>query len=371
MKCSFILVLLLLTLQLQASEKSYLLEGNVGPYPIIMNLSTDGETCGAVYFYQSSLHDIHLSGTTTGNKLTLYCNSYNKNLKRNDTSETITLELTGNNAAGGWVSNEHKKLDVNLHTVNLATVVNPFARLPYVIGQKAEDTYNYMRTASMKLKGDSIVKVGNITLEYVRVGKCPVVYPRIADGCDKEIMDKVNKLINNTLIENTCMFFSCSSYDFKLKSVFINKDVLSINTYTDYYCGGAYPDYGNDPLNLNLKTGNKLNLEDVLYLSNANVPSSESVEWLTYRGDVFAPKLIALLNSLYPKKMKEHGEDANCDYNSKEPWSFPNWYLTDKGLHLLPDFPHAAGICRNPGWSVIPFAELKKHQNPKSGITLP
>ena len=371
MRLSSIIALLLLSCQLQAAEKSFLLEGNVGPYPVIMNLSTDGETCGAVYFYQSSLHDIHLEGSANGNKLTLYCNSYNKKLKRNDTSETITVEVFGNNASGSWVNNEGKKLEVSLHTVNLATVVNPFFKLPYVIGQKAEDTYNYMRTASMKLKGDSLVKVGNITLEYVHIGKSPVMYPRIADGCDKEIMEKVNKLINNTLIENTCMYFSCSSYDFKLKNVFINTDVLSINTYTDYYCGGAYPDYGNDPLNLNLKTGNKLNLEDLLYLSNTDVPSSESEKWLTYRGDVFAPKLIDLLRNLYPKKMKEHGEDATCNYNTKEAWSFPNWYITEKGLHLLPDFPHAAGICRNPGWSIIPFTEFKKHQNPKSGITLP
>ncbi len=371
MRFSCIIALLFLSFQLQANEKSYLLEGTVGPYPIIMNLSTDGESCGAVYFYQSSLHDIHLSGKVSGNKLTLYCNSYNKNLKRNDTSETITLDVNGNSASGSWLSNEGKKLDVTLHSVNLATVVNPFAKLPYVIGQKAEDTYNYMRIASMKLKGDSLVKVGNITLEYVHIAKSPVMYPRIVDGCNKEIMDKVNKLINNTLIENTSMFFSCSSYDFKLQNVFINKDVFSINAYTDFYCGGAYPEYGNDPLNLNLKTGNKLNLEDILYLSNTNVPSSESEEWLTYRGDVFAPKLIDLLKNLYPKKMKEHGEDAICNYSTKEAWSFTNWYITEKGLHLLPDFPHAAGICRNPGWAIIPFAELNKHQNPKSGITLP
>ena len=370
MKIARIIAILLLSLQLHATEKSYLFEGNVGPYPIIMNLSTDGETCGAVYFYQSSLHDIHLSGKASGNILTLYCDSYNKKLKKNDTSETITLKVNGNNAVGSWVNNEGKKLEVTLHTVNLATVTNPFAKLPYVIGQKAENTYNYMRIASMKLVGDSLVKVGNITLEYVHIGKSKVIYPRIADGCDKEIMKKVNKLIENTLIESTCMFFSCSSFDFKLQSVFINKDVLSVNTYTDYYCGGAYPDYGNDPLNLNLKTGNKLNLEDILYLSSADVPSSETEEWLTYRGDVFAPKLIDLLKNLYPKQMKGKGEDAVCNYNTKEAWSFPNWYLTEKGLHLLPDFPHVAGICRNPGWSVIPFAELKKHHNPKSGISI-
>jgi len=369
----WICLLLVLTMpgNLLAEERSYLLEGTIGPYEVFMNLSSDGVTGGAVYFYKSSLHDIKLRGIAVNDSIILYCNSYNPELNRQDTSETLFLKPEGNSASGRWVSNTGKSLQVSLHRVNLNEIKNPFANLSYVLDQKSEDAFNYLRIACMKIVSEKTEKRGKYTIEYVHIDKSEVRVPRVTSGCDKLIMDKINGLIDNACIENACMFFSCSSFLYELRGVFINDDMISINTFAEFDCGGPHPDGANESLNINVKTGTKLALEDILYLSPSTIPATESDEWLTYRDQVFAPKLIALLKKLFPAQMKDKGADDDCDYSRSDVWSFSEWYIMDKGLYLLPQFPHVSGPCRDPGWSIIPFSVLKKYANPVSGITLP
>jgi len=99
--------------------------------------------------------------------------------------------------------------------------------------------------------------------------------------------------------------------------------------------------------------------------------TTENDEWMNYRSDVFGPRLSALLKKLHPAQMKQQKEDAECDYFNEEWWKFPVAYFTNEGLMICPDFPHVAGACRDPEWSVIPYRELTKYIDPRLKLTLP
>ena len=367
MKYFLSLLLTILLTKAFAGNNTYLLEGTIGSYPIVMNLNYDDSTSSAAYFYKSAKKDMQLTGITVGIHIILYAERWNEKIKRNDTSETITLKIEGKGAFfGTWENNKHEKLEVSLKAVEINNVHNPFAALPYVKAQKTEDPYNYMRITAMPVVKDSVVKQGKFTLEYVHVENTGVYSLRIA-GNDV-VTDKINEILTNALLESAAKYFSCSSYTYTIRHLFISDDVISVHAFEEYSCGGAHPDYDNIPVNINAKTGEALALEDILYLHEGTIPVTESDEWLTYRHDIYGPALLELMKDLYPKHMKDKDP---CDYTQNYIWDYPKWYLTEEGLHLSPEFPHVVAICRDPEWSVIPYKTLRKYKNTKNEISLP
>jgi len=367
MKYIFSLLLTLLLANANAQNNTGLLEGAIGNNPIVMNLNFDDSTSTATYFYKSAKKDIQLTGTTVGVHIFLYAEIWNAKTKKTDTSETIILKQTAKNTfTGTWENSKHEQLDVSLNAADISNAHSLFDALPYVKAQRADDPYSYLRIAAMQLVKDSTVKQGRFTLEYVHVENANVYSFRLA-GNDAAT-DKINATLTNALVESAARYFSCSSYTYAIRHLFINDDVISVHAFEDYNCGGAHPDFENIPLNINAKTGEPLALEDVLYLRDEDIPVPESDEWIAYRRNIYGPALLSLVKDLYPKHMKDK---EPCDYTQSYIWEYPKWYLTNEGLYLSPEFPHVVAICRDPEWSVIPYKTLKKYRNPKSEISFP
>ena len=370
MKRIFIFLLTIVAPPLHAQEHPYrLLEGKVGEYSIVMRLVADDTSCEATYFYKTAKRDIELKGMVIRSKLMLYASGWNAKIKREDTIEALTIEQSGNGTYTGTWTNKKTQLPVLMHVTDIKKVGNPFAELPYVKEQEKEEPLNYLRIAAMKIVADSTVRQGSFTLEYVHVENTKVGLFHIK-GRDKPILDKINTVLDNALIEYASRSFSCSYYQYSIRNLYITDNIISINIFEDYDCGGAHPDNGIVPININTKTGEIMVLEDVLYLTSEKVPESQSDAWLTYRHEVYAPKLIALLKQLHPNEMKDKDEGEPCNYGQDYIWDYAQWYLTDKGLYLSPSFPHVVAICRDPLWSIIPYKVLRKYKNPHIDIAL-
>jgi len=158
---------------------------------------------------------------------------------------------------------------------------------------------------------------------------------------------------------------------------FMSPDVVSISVFTSYDCGGAHPDFGEAPINLNAKNAETLTLEDVIWVGdgapfhylNAEdraLTGKNDVDFDTfaqYRDKKWAPWLVKQLTAAYPQQMKKPTEESedDCDYSDPSVWQFPAWYFTQKGLYFDPTFARVMRSCEGPEWSVLPWSAMKGH----------
>ena len=365
MKKFLLLCLLFVATDVLATD--YVLEGTIGKFPVVMSLSVDGNTCEGTYFYTASKHDIYFKGSAAGKNLKLTVNQDGDDTKA---GETFLLTIGDKGIFNGtWTNNSRKPLSVELHPVNINAIKNPYAGLP---GITPDVPYSYVRSSTLKIVTDSIVKSGSYTLTYIRIDQTEINMVQISGGTNPKIIQQVNDRLKNMLLASAEENFACEVDNYHISHPYVNSSVLSFDVFTSVYCpGAAHPDFGDAPVNINLKTGKDLKFDDVLLLPELPTPDKQAHydAWVDYQSNTFAPRLLVLLRGLYPKEMHTAlDDDTSCNYNDAEVWKFASWYLTDKGMYLSPDFPHVQGPCRNPEWSIIPFSEIKKHPNPQSGI---
>jgi len=357
---------------LRAVAADITLQGTIGKYPVVMNISTDDDgTCNAKYFYTSALHDIYLEGKATNTTFSFSAETYDASGKSTGTERFSLTEGAKHNFTGTWKSGKGKVLPVALHPAVAGAAKNPF--LKYSAVHEADD-YDLLRSAEMKIIKDSTGKRGPYTLSYIHIAHSQVGIMQFTTGPDMPALNKINDMLMEKFITYTMQDFSCEVDNYYFTGPFIRSNVFSTDIFTSYYCNGtAHPDFGDDAVNINLRTGKEMKLGDVLYISDVAEPDEkkEYDAWSNYRKKVLAPKIMDLLRALHPAEMKTAQEDdTSCNYNTPDVWEFAPWFFTDTGLYISPDFPHVAGPCRNPDWSLIPYTEMKKYRKPRSGIDL-
>ncbi len=377
MKRSIILLLLVLGYGI-AKAGELLLEGTIGTYPIVINLNIDNSSTWGSYFYKSTCSDIVLEGQNSGDNVTLKVSRTNNKTKETEVAETFRLKQGANKSwTGTWTDKKGKQLKVSLSPVNINTIKNPFGYLPEVADLKMKMPYEYMRTACIKIVYDgATVKNGKYTLKYYHLKNTKVKLFEVVNGLEKNVADKVKSVLLSKFMSMASSYYSCatangigSGYDMGIGEIFMTDNILSLQLNFDVYCAGnAHPEAGLDILNIDMRTGRQLTLQDVLFLVPGPVPDRESDAWLNYNSEKYAPKLTALLKKLHPEEMVAGGD---CDYAEVSAWQYPDWYVSAKGLHILPGFAHAMAPCRETDWAFIPFSVLKLYRNPKVNIVLP
>ena len=350
------------------------LQGTIGKYPVVLNISTDDDgTCKAKYFYLSSLHDIYLKGTGGKMTFTFSVAAYDDRGKSTGTESFSLVKDSKGNFSGAWKKGKEKVLPVSLHPAVLPAQRNPYINYSSV---KDADTYDLLRTAEMKIIKDSTARHGAYTLSYIHIAHSKVGIMQFADGPDMHTLSGINEQLMDKFISYAMMDFSCELDNYYFTNPYITAQVFSINFFSSYYCNGAaHPDFGDEPLNLDMRTGKELALEDVLYISDKPVPNEKNDydAWSIYKEKVYASKIIELMTKLHPVEMKPTppNDDSDCDYSGTDTWQHAEWFVTDTGLYISPSVSTAMrGPCRDPDWSVILFDELKKYPTPHSGIKL-
>jgi hypothetical protein len=353
--------------------------GTLGKMPIVVELNTQqqDEVTGR-YFYEKYHRDLELSGSLQESTLTLV--EGNNRYGDDKPLPTLKLEETANGWQGEWQSPQGKKLAVQLAEAKLPA---PTANLvPFVAALPKSDPYEYLRVQGLKLKPLKKQDFMGYTLQWWTEPESKISLFSVESGLPKDDLQRVNQQLLGRLWSEVVSYHSCQmmggeNVEFmqQVEPKWISPAVVSLNISTSYYCGGAHPDFGDSPLNIDVSTGHPLSMEDVLWvgegkpllhaerdsLGDQPLNESESAARSTYQREVLVPWLIKQFTALYPENMKKPTQDDDCDFTDESIWGYSSWHFTAKGLYIGPYFARVQRACDAPDWSILPYSVVKQH----------
>ena len=351
-----------------AHAERLLLEGTLGQARVVVDVdpAANDEAYGR-YFYERYRRDLRLSGPAQrGDQLEL-----EEGAPWQDGPKAHWALARGRDGhwTGTW-SSEGKTLPIALAPLHLAEAVDTGS---YRQKLRQEDPYEYRRLQGLSLvQGERQTFMGR----GLRWWREPVSGMRLftVEGAS----EAANGVLRERLWQEVDAHLSCIGSDgdhsLTVTPQLLTERVLSVNLFSEYSCSGAaHPDFGSAPLTLDLKSGRELALEDVLWLGRGAPirPAADdrySQALADYREKTLAPWVVRLFTRLYPELMQAPANGDGCDYRSADVWQFAPWYLTPKGLYLGPTFYRAARSCDEPGGTLVPYAEVRKHPGPRVGL---
>ena len=362
-----------------AEEGRRVFTGTLGKMPIVLELNTtqQDEVTGR-YFYEKYHRDLELSGSLQDSTLNLV--EGNNRYGDDKPLPTLKLEETANGWQGEWQSPQGKKLPVKLAEAKLPAPTS--ATLPFVAALPNDEPYEYLRLQGLKLKPAKKENFMGYDLQWWTEPETKISLFSVESGLSKDDQQRVNqqllgRLWNEVISYHSCQLRGGENVEFmqQAEPKMISPAVVSLNISTSYYCGGAHPDFGDSPLNIDVKTGHPLSLEDVLWVgegkpllhaerdSLGDKPLSEAESDARYRyvSKELVPWVIQQFTALYPTEMKKPAQDDDCDFTDESIWGTSPWYFTDKGLYLGAYFARVQRSCDRPDWSILPYSVVKQH----------
>lgn len=325
--------------------------GTIGASRVVVELPADGDPIYGRYFYERHRRDIPLEGRREGTALHLH-----------EDAGDWTLDASRPDLLTGEWRGGTRRLPVRLERFRGAAADPERASLA------KDDPYAFLRAASMKLVAARVQSVGPYRLQWYVEPTTGVELFRIAQGYDATTRARLNRVLATRHWSDIAAAAECRSMehgDYTVTTTLrrIAPSILSVSLFASWDCGGAHPDFGDSPLNVDPRTGRELALEDVLWLGTGTPPRMDGPTgsaFFAYREKTLAPWLRRAMARHHPTQMQSGGGD-DCDYDDTGVWEFPSWYATDAGLYLGPSFARAARVCEYPEWSVLPWREVKAH----------
>ncbi|HKT28389.1 hypothetical protein [Dyella sp.] len=374
-----------------AKEGAAVYTGTLGTQPIVMEIDTDkdGHIDGR-YFYTKYHRDLPLGGSMQNPN-----GMHMSEGQDDDASKLPQIDLTraaSGNWSGTWRSPKGKTLALALQPAKLpAPAVGSDGYLQKLY---ASDLYEYLRLSGLTLQKDRKETFMGHTLQWWVEPQSKIALFEILDGYPDAQRQKINDALRARQWSEVSAFHACmlgnsrlggGDYEQTVTPQLLSPNAISISVFTSYYCGGAHPDFGDAPINLDAHTAQVLTLEDVLWVGKgkpfhyiedtgndgsasdgqANAVSFD--EYSKYRSTYLAPWLAQQLTALYPTNIK----DDDCDYGDPSVWDFPSWHLTPKGISFTPSFARAMRVCEaNDDWSLLPYSIVNQHPGGRH-MTLP
>ena len=349
---------LLLAMAAQAGE---VYQGKVGRMPVVMTLdaSSDGTVSGR-YFYRKYRKDIPLSGKWEGKSL-LLSEGWN-----NSEPEKIAmrLEQAGNGLRGEWVGK--KPLSIALTVVNGSSIEIPD---PVLASWRQRAPYELLRLEGLSLKTNKSEPFQGYGLQWLQEPQSNITLFRITSGLPAEQLGKLNHVLADRQWSEVASYFQCMSspmggeFDQTVTPHLISPNLLSASIFTGYFCGGAHPDFGDSPLNIDVATGEVLALEDLLWVGSGAPVKFDKKSYdpaeSDYKAKSLAPWIVKEFQRLYPNEMVPDPEE--CNYADPSVWEYASWYMTENGIVLDPSFPRVERNCELTEWSILPWSVIKPH----------
>jgi hypothetical protein len=338
-------------------------QGTLGRSSIVVKLDSAADQLNGEYFYRRHRLGITLSGTRAANgSLTL------EEWTMGDDGPPVWRFSAGkgDTLTGEWIS-DGKRLPIRLRRTSAATL--PKTDDPALAELRAKDAYRFLQLQGMPLEAGKLQTIGAYRLQWWREPKSDIELFRVISGYPQAQLPAINLALARRQWQEVQSYLDCRSSplsDYRTTTTlrYIGKNALSVSLYADFYCGGAQPELGDAPINLDPRTGRELTLEDVLWLGKGAPPlygDSDNQAWFDYRSDVLGPWLAEKMRRRYPGKFAGT-TDEYCSYEMEGVWNFPAWYVTGKGIYLGVHFPREMRACDNPEWSILPWSVVDKHR---------
>ncbi|SUX28793.1 Protein of uncharacterised function (DUF3298) [Chromobacterium vaccinii] len=339
-------------------------QGELGGAPVVMEWSVDneGEADGR-YFYRQFHSDIALTGTRDVQG-TL---SLSESLGRGERRVDLVLRPSGT----GWVGQWREPKTQRMLSVTLAPLTMSGEQ-----GADAEDRigdYNRARLADLRLKRVGEQVFHGYRLAWWEESVSRVRWFRLESGYSADAMARLNRMLEKWQWRAVVDAFECvagaqgsglGEYQQVVIPRLLTPRVVSMSVETSVFCGGAHPDFGDAPLNVDVLSGRQLRLEDVLWLGRGTPQEvrddNGQLKDANYENNVLQPWLASTFGKLYPEEM-DNEEGGVCDYRDPGVWSSSSWYLTSKGVQIGAFFARAEKACDNPAWSLLPWGLVRKH----------
>ncbi|MFI8396105.1 hypothetical protein ACIGEI_14395 [Pseudomonas sp. NPDC078863] len=372
-------VLFSLIPSVHADDDRRVFTGTLGKTPIVveLNITQQDEVTGR-YFYEKYHRDLPLNGALQNGTLTL--TEGNNRYGDDKPLSTLELEETGSGWQGEWRSPQGKKLPVKLTEARLTAPTS--STLPFIAALPYSEPYEYLRLQGLKLKPAKKENFMGYDLQWWTEPETKISLFSVESGLSKDDQQRVNqqllgRLWNEVISYHGCQLQGGENVDFmqQAQPKMISPAVVSLNISTSYYCGGAHPDFGDSPLNIDVKTGHPLSLEDVLWvgegkpllhaerdsLGDEPLSKDESNARYQYVSKELVPWVINQFTALYPTEMKTPTGDDDCNFQDESIWGTSPWYFTEKGLYLGAYFARVQRSCDRPDWSILPYSLVKQH----------
>ncbi|WP_213876738.1 hypothetical protein [Pseudomonas sp. dw_358] len=370
-----------------AQEQPSVYQGTLGPAKVVMELDmTDPAQVSGRYFYEKYHRDLALVGALEGEQLEL-----NEGLENFDEAPRPVLSLHADGAqgwTGQWRDPKGKTLAISLKPAQLTPEAADTE--PFWHDLRSSSPYEYLRLSALDLVDGKAEERQGYRLQWQEEPGSKITLFQLLDGYPRAQLTTLNRELHGRLWSEVSAFHACmlgasrmgeGEFEQTVTPQLFTPDILSVNIFTSYNCGGAHPDFGDAPLNIDVRSGQPLSLEDVLWVGEGKAmhyddrdgatPSDRSdVDFDTftqYREKTLAPWLVEQFKHLYPQQMTKTTDD-DCDYSDPQVWRFPAWYFTPKGLYLGPGFARVMRACEGTDWTVLPYSLLRQHPG---GVALP
>lgn len=367
MKRFFVFLLLFLAIAIISNgQASFILEGTIGKYPVVMKLSK--ELPG--YFYTSTRREIELEfSSEKNNTVILRKTGYDNGASKEIVHETFILKRTGNEWKGTWQT-KNKQLPVLLKPVD--TVKYDFNSIPhinYYFDDAIDRIYHKTRLSHLTFVKDSLTRSGIYQLQWMHEKLTGITGFRVVNGYAQPILDRVNTVLTKKQLEDVLGYLTCNGLkdDFDYQQAdwqpFLSPEFISVQAYTSSFCGGAHPNYSNTSFTIDIRKGKEVEDIDELFWFTGSKPIAKDSGIRDHYLEERSRAIVLLITRLYPAEMKKPSSEDSCDYSDPERWKYPYWFLTDKGLYITPSFTHAEHSCENPEFTWIPYSVLAEHKS--------
>lgn len=372
-----ILLALVAATTAQARDLTY--TGTLGTQSVVVELTTDdhGTIESGRYFYLRHHLDLMLEAqTATADHAVL-----SEGPEQSKPRPQLTLDRQADGGwRGTWRSPQGKTLPVTLAPAALPPLA---ADTPDHLRElRSRRPYDYLRLTGLDLRAGKRQTFMGHALQWRVEPVSGMTLFTIADGYPSDQLARINRVLVDRQWAEIDAWFTCrdnrfgeGDYQQTVTPRLLTPNLVSISVFTSYYCGGAHPDFGDVPINLDARTAQPLALEDLLWLGTGTplhyatdaegnpIPGSASFDaWSDYRGQVLAPWLAKQWKRLYARELASAQSENECGYDDPGVWQFVGWHMTPKGIFLSPSFARVARACEaNDDWSLLPWNIVRQH----------
>lgn len=346
-------------------ETTYLLHGTFGERKVAIEIiDVDGYWSGR-YFFKDEKRDVFLVANCETNHCKLVVKKFDADQKKDILIEELVIneDTITNHWFGTWIDKNQKSWPVSLRPIVQDSIKHNFSNTFFY---SKISLYNQLKLSDIELvKIDQVKYKKGMKLVYYQDTLSKLTGFRIKGRISGKKKKLTNNLLEREQVTDMMNYYACGSigytgiYKQKIDIKFVNKHVISYKKDVIANCYGHTDQSDVYYHTLNVDSGIVLKLDNVLWFESGKGLRHGSQEYFKYRYKVFGNEVLKVFLELYPELLE--GED--CNYNNSKLWQFPEWYISEKGIHLINQNISLKKKCKAPEGFIIPFKGYESNIN--------